>query len=70
MRSHFPLPLPKHCKARGKRKPEVGGGGVNRDCQWILPDQAVAAVARLDDAPGTGERGQALIESGGADATV
>src|SRR3974390_1685114 len=30
----------------------------------------VAASAGLDDAAGSGERGQALIEGGGADATV
>src|SRR5690349_1355181 len=68
----FPLPLPKRCSACGKRKPEVDDGA-----RWVIclgsrrsAYQAIAAVAGFSDAAGSGERGEALIEGCGADATM
>jgi hypothetical protein len=80
----FPLPLPGFCKWSGKRKWEVAGaqrGPPNCDVEngrgevqgWSVRGERsgngeAVSVGGFDDETGCGHGGEALIESGGADA--
>ena len=74
----FPLPLPDRCRGYGKRKWEVVGLWRDRDVENSAAgreaglsrsaSRETVSVRGFDNEAGGGHGGEALVESGGADA--